>query len=375
VPNYARYPGLLGPRTIELILAGHGRANVVKLIRPDVLEGLVQTIFERAGAGPENSVVVAQHLVSSNLAGHASHGVIRVPEYLRDIDGGVLDPAAVPEVQIRSPLVALVDGHSGFGQVAGVAATRAGIELAAAAGMSAVGVVRCHHLGRMGDYVERAADADCVMFVTAAGHPGLAVAYGGRGRLLGANPIAAGFPAGDEPFILDIATTTVAAGKVRVAAARGDQVPPGVLVDSAGQPTTDPAAFAAGGALTPFGGHKGFALAVLSELLTTALVGSPRDEAPLGGTFARQAALFVTLRVDLWRSGQDATEAAESRLNWIRSSDTSEPGHPVQVPGDPERAARRKYAAGVPVDEESLDALVGLAHKLSIEVPGGLVAG
>jgi hydroxycarboxylate dehydrogenase B len=346
-----------------------------KLIRPDVLEGLVQTIFERAGASTENATVVAQHLVSSNLAGHASHGIIRVPEYLRDIDGGVLDPAAVPEVQTRSALVALVDGHWGFGQVAGVAATRASIELAASAGMSAVGVVRCHHLGRMGDYVERAADADCVMFVTAAGHPGLAVAYGGRGRLLGANPIAAGFPAGDEPFILDIATTTVAAGKVKVAAARGDQVPPGALVDAAGQPTTDPASFAAGGALTPFGGHKGFALAVLSELLTTALVGSPRDDAPLGGTFAKQATLFVTLRVDLWRSGEDAAGTAEARLDWIRSSEAAEPGHPVQVPGDPERAARRKYSAGIPVDQETYDALVGAAHKLSVEVPGGLVAG
>jgi hydroxycarboxylate dehydrogenase B len=346
-----------------------------KLIRPDVLEGLVQAIFERAGASTENATVVAQHLVSSNLAGHASHGIIRVPEYLRDIDGGVLDPAAVPEVQTRSALVALVEGHWGFGQVAGVAATRASIELAASAGMSAVGVVRCHHLGRMGDYVERAADADCVMFVTAAGHPGLAVAYGGRGRLLGANPIAAGFPAGDEPFILDIATTTVAAGKVKVDAARGDQVPPGALVDAAGQPTTDPASFAAGGALTPFGGHKGFALAVLSELLTTALVGSPRDDAPLGGTFAKQATLFVTLRVDLWRSGEDATGTAEARLDWIRSSEAAEPGHPVQVPGDPERAARRKYAAGIPVDQETYDALVGAAHKLSVEVPGGLVAG
>ncbi len=345
------------------------------LVRPDVLEGFLQTIFERAGASPENARIVAQHLVDSNLAGHASHGIIRVQEYLRDIEAGVLDPAAVPEVETRSPLVALVDGHSGFGQVAGVAATRASIELAASAGMSAVGVVRCHHLGRMGDYVERAAAENCVMFVTAAGHPGLAVAYGGRGRLLGANPIAAGFPAGEEPFILDIATTTVAAGKVRVAAARGEPVPPGVLVDAAGQPTTDPAAFAAGGALTPFGGHKGFALAVLSELLTTAFVGSPRDDAPSGGTFARQATLFVTLRVDLWRSGQDANDAAKSRLDWIRSSQAAEPGHPVQVPGDPERAARHKYAAGIPVEEETLDALVGLAHKLFIEVPGGLAVG
>ena len=214
--------------------------------------------------------------------------------------------------------------------------------------------MRCHHLGRMGDYVERAAAENCVMFVTAAGHPGLAVAYGGRGRLLGANPIAAGFPAGDEPFVLDIATTSVAAGKVRVAAARGEQVPPGVLVDAAGKPTTDPAAFAAGGALTPFGGHKGFAFAVLSELLTTALVGSPSDEAPLadeaplGGVFARQATLFVTLRVDLWHSAQDANATAGSRLDWIRASEAADPGHPVQVPGDPERATRTQVRRGYP---------------------------
>ena len=351
------------------------------LIRPDVLQRLVETVFERAGASPENARIVAQHLVDSNLAGHASHGIIRVQEYLRDIEAGVLDPAAVPEVQSRSPLVALVDGHWGFGQVAGVAATRTSVELAASAGMSAVGVVRCHHLGRMGDYVERAAAENCVMFVTAAGHPGLAVAYGGRGRLLGANPIAAGFPAGDEPFVLDIATTSVAAGKVRVAAARGEQVPPGVLVDAAGKPTTDPAAFAAGGALTPFGGHKGFAFAVLSELLTTALVGSPSDEAPLadeaplGGVFARQATLFVTLRVDLWHSAQDANATAGSRLDWIRASEAADPGHPVQVPGDPERATRRKYAAGIPVEEETFDAVVSAAHKLGVEIPAELVVG
>jgi hydroxycarboxylate dehydrogenase B len=344
----------------------------VKLIRPDILQRLVQTVFERAGASPENARVVAEHLVSSNLAGHASHGIIRVPEYLRDIEAGILDPAAVPEVQTRSPVVALVDGRWGFGQVAGVAATRVSVELAASAGMSAVGVVRCHHLGRMGDYVERAAADNCVMFVTAAGHPGLAVAYGGRGRLLGANPIAAGFPAGNEPFVLDIATTTVAAGKVKVAAARGEQVPAGVLVDAAGQPTTDPAAFAAGGALTPFGGHKGFAFAVLSELLTTALVGPLSDEAPGEGTFGKQATLFVTLRVDLWRSAQDANEAAESRLDWIRRSEAADPGHPIQVPGDPERATRRKYTTGIPVEEETYDAVVGAADKLGIEVPGEL---
>ena len=88
----------------------------MELIRPDVLQRLVETVFERAGASPENARIVAQHLVDSNLAGHASHGIIRVQEYLRDIEAGVLDPAAVPEVQSRSPLVVLVDGHWGFGQ-------------------------------------------------------------------------------------------------------------------------------------------------------------------------------------------------------------------------------------------------------------------
>ena len=91
--------------------------------------------------------------------------------------------------------------------------------------------------------------------------------------------------------------------------------------------------------------------------------------------FARQATLFVTLRVDLWHSAQDANATAGSRLDWIRASEAADPGHPVQVPGDPERATRRKYAAGIPVEEETFDAVVSAADKLGVEVPAELVVG
>jgi hydroxycarboxylate dehydrogenase B len=347
----------------------------VKLVKSEVLYGLVRCIFEEAGAGTDNAAVVAQHLVEANVAGHDSHGIIRVPEYLRDIAGGRLDPAAVPTVHTTSAVAARVDGNWGFGQVAARAATDVGIELATATGMSAVGIVRCHHLGRMGDYAERVARAGCVMVATAGGHPPVAVGYGGRDRLIGANPIAACFPTGDDsPLLVDMATTSVAVGKILVAAARGEKIPPGVLVDASGAPTSDPAAFAAGGALTPFGGHKGYALALFSELLTTALVGSPSEGNARGGVFAKQAALFIVLRLDLWRQSVDVVGTATARLAAVRTSPPADPRRPVQVPGDPEREARRRNMDGVRIEEATLDTVVQAAASLGLTVPSNLLA-
>ena len=346
----------------------------MKLVRSEILQRFVQCIFEQAGASADNAFAVAQHLVDANLAGHDSHGIIRVPEYLRDIAGGALEPGAAPAVHTMSAVAALVDGNWGFGQVAARAATDVGIELATDTGMSGVGIVRCHHLGRMGDYTERVARAGCVMVATAGGHPPVAVGYGGRDRLIGANPIAACFPTGDEsPLLVDMATTSVAVGKIMVAAAHGEQVPPGILVDASGAPTSDPAAFAAGGALTPFGGHKGYALALFSELLTTALVGSPSDGEVRGGVFAKQAALFIVLRLDLWRPPADVAGTANSRLAAIRSSAPVDPRGSVQVPGDPERDARKRHIKGVSIEEATLDSVLQAGAALGLSVPGGLL--
>ncbi len=349
--------------------------------RPAAMRRLVAAIFEATGAPAASASEVADHLVDANLAGHHSHGVIRTPEYLRDIAAGALDPRAEPAVQPTSPVAAVVDGCWGFGQVAGRRATQVGVELARTSGIAAVGITRCHHLGRMGDYVERAAEAGCIMLATAGGHPPIAIAHGGRDRLFGANPLAAGFPtrsggspdAGKEAFVLDMATTSVAAGKVLVAAARGEQLPAGVLVDAEGAPSSDPSALAAGGALTPFGGHKGSALAVLAELLATALVGTPSDGGPLGGIFARQAALLVVLRADLWRPLDDVTRSAAATLSAVRAACPVEPGVRVRAPGDPEREARRLQADGLTIDAATFDALLAAARQLQVEVPDDLL--
>jgi LDH2 family malate/lactate/ureidoglycolate dehydrogenase len=234
----------------------------------------------------------------------------------------------------------------------------------------------------MGDYVERAAGEGCVMLTMAGGHPPIAVPHGGRDRLFGANPLAAGFPtrsggppeAAKDAFVLDMATTSVAVGKVLVVAAAGEQLPAGVLVDADGAPSTDPSALSAGGSLTPFGGHKGSALAVLAELLATALIGSPSDGGALGGAFARQAALLVVLRADLWRPLDDVARSAAATLSAVRAARPVEPGVPVLAPGDPEREARLQQAQWLSIDAATLDALLATARQLQVEVPEDLLA-
>lgn len=340
---------------------------------PGRLLALVSSIFERAGADRRSAHIVASHLLDANASGHDSHGVIRVPDYLRDIASGALDPAATPETRQIAPNVARIDGHWGFGQIAGRAGAEVASEMARVHGLSAVAIVRCHHLGRMGDYVERGAQAGCVLLATAGGHPPVAVAHGGRERVLGANPIAAGFPCGDEAFILDMATTSVAVGKVMVAAARGEPLAAGLVVDADGISTTDPAALAAGGALTPFGGHKGYALALLSELLCTAMVGSPTDESPRGGVFAKQAALFIALRVDLFRDLDDVRGSAATRLGAVRSSAAANEHVPVRIPGDPEREARCRQLAEIPLEEATLAGLLEAARSSGLTVEPGVV--
>lgn len=344
-------------------------------VNPAVLEDFVCEVFVGAGASQPNAAAVAKHLVDSNCAGHHSHGVLRVPEYLRDIAQGALDPAATPELTGTSSVAALVDGRWGFGQVAGLTATAKAIEVAAQQGLSIVGVRRCHHLGRMGDYVERAADANCVMLATAGGHPPIAVAPNGKEKVIGANPIAGAFPTAKESVVLDMATTAVAVGKVLIAAARDEVLAPGLVVDADGNPTTDPLALEAGGALLPFGGHKGYGLALISELLTTALVGSPPPEPGRGGAFARQAGIFIAIRLDLWCPSEEVLGTAAAFVEMVRAS-SSRAVTGVQVPGDPERAEREKHSAfGVGLEPTTVLALVDAATRMGVTVPAELQGG
>src|SRR5687767_3650537 len=194
------------------------------MVPAEKLRTVTETIFQAAGSTPAIAAAVAEALVLANLSGHDSHGVIRIPAYVGSITRGGLAPDAEPEVVQSKAATVLVDGKRGFGQVAARFATDQAIAKAKEYGAAAVGAVNCNHVGRVGEYPERAAREGVLLFATCGGvgGGGRTAPFGGREGVLGTNPIAIGLPASQRPpMIIDFATTVVAEGKVQVARAKG----------------------------------------------------------------------------------------------------------------------------------------------------------
>lgn len=335
------------------------------------LETLGARIFEAAGAPPDTARTVAVMLVEANLKGHDSHGVLRIPQYIDRVRRGQIRPAARPRVLAARGATALVSGEWGFGQPAGVAAIDEAVGRAREHGVGAAALVQCNHLGRVGVYVERAAAADCAALVWVGGlgtRP--AVPHGGSRSALGTNPIAVGFPVQDEhPVVMDYATTAIAVGKIMVARAAGKPLPPGLMIDRNGQPTTDPEEFYKEGALLPFGGHKGYSLSVLAELLGQALTGAERYEDPVSAedVFRRAGALFLAIHLGAFRPTDEARGAARTIVTRLRKVPPAPGVESVQTPGEPEaRTMRQRLTAGVEIADATWRSIVTTAESLGL---------
>lgn len=338
------------------------------------LHRLGARIFSAVGTPPDIATEVARALVDANLAGHDSHGVIRIPEYVARVQSGAIYAAARPSLALDRQSAALTSGNWGFGQVAGAFAIDQGVTRAREHGVAVVGLVRCNHLGRIGNYMERAVTKGCIAMAWVGGLGGAhqAVPYGGTRPVYGTNPVAAGFPAGEAGMVIvDFATTAIAGGKAMVAHAVGETVPPGSIVDRDGRPTTDPVDFLRGGALLPFGGHKGYALAVLAELLGQIVTGADEtgDEGGGGDPFRRAGALFVVIDAGVFRPREQVASVAAQTIQRIRAVPPVPGVDRVMTPGDPEAYARkRRDVEGIPVPNETWQAISTVAVSLGISV-------
>jgi len=214
-------------------------------------------------------VLVADSLVDAELEGQASHGFIRLPFVLDRLRVGLINPRPSMRLTRGRAAVAVLDADNCLGPVAGMRAVEAATEQALAVGAGVVAVRRSNHLGSLGFYLRRFT-ASRVIGLAFTNTPPAMPPPGGRTPYLGTNPIAAGFPTSGEPVIVDLATSQVARGRILKAAQVGEQIPEGWALDAVGQPTTDPEA-AIEGSLLPLGGHKGFALALLVEVLSGVL--------------------------------------------------------------------------------------------------------
>ncbi|HWN28605.1 MAG TPA: Ldh family oxidoreductase [Actinomycetospora sp.] len=321
------------------------------------LERLARRVLEGVGTPAVIAAVVAGSLVGADLAGHGSHGVRRLEPYAAFVRSGQIVPDARATVETAHGATAVVDGHYGFGQPAARVAVDVAAERAAEHGTAIVAVRRCNHVGRLGEYVEALARRGLVASAFCHADPTVAP-FGGRGRRLGTNPLAWAAPAGDgaPPLVLDWATSASAEGKLAVARARGEQVPPDVLVDAAGAPSTDPQDFYDGGALLPFGGHKGYALSLMIDVVGGLLTGA--GAASLPGYDGTNGTVLVAHDVARFTPLAGFTEQVEALRAELHATPPAPGSDGVLLPGEPEEAARRHHLAqGVDVPATTWAAL------------------
>ena len=337
------------------------------------LVNLVTRIFVHSGTPANIAEQVARHLVTANLKGHDSHGVGMIPTYLYGIQAGNLNPNAHAKIVKDQGSVMLVDGGTGFGQVVGREATELAIERVKENGLVCMGVRNCHHLGRIGAYGELcgAAGLISIHFVNVVGHDPQVSPFAGRERRMTTNPFCCVVPReGQEPIVLDMATSTIALGKVRVANMKGEKVPAGALLDHEGLPTQDPGVMYSEpmGSLAPFGAHKGYGLAVMCELLGGALVGewTAQPKNPRKNTIINNMLMFV-LDPTAFGTEKFADEVREM-TDYLHNTTPSKGHDRVRVPGDPERETRTtRRRDGIDIDANSWGEIVSAAVAIGME--------
>jgi delta1-piperideine-2-carboxylate reductase len=234
---------------------------------------LLKDIFSRHGASPEVARVLADNCARAERDGAHSHGVFRIPGYVSTLDSGWVNGQAVPVVEDVASGFVRVDAANGFAQPALAAARPLLVAKARSAGIAVLAIRNSHHFAALWPDVEPFAEEGLVA-LSVVNSMTCVVPHGADRPLFGTNPIAFAAPRADgPPIVFDLATSAIAHGDVQIAARQGERVPPGTGVDSLGQPTQDPKAILEGGALLPFGGHKGSALSMMVELLAAALTG------------------------------------------------------------------------------------------------------
>ena len=350
-------------------------------IRAKALEAFVADIFTAAGCSKEEGDRIGRYLVSANLSGHDSHGVVRVPRYASQKKVGTVLADMKVEVLVDTPVIAVVDGKYGFGQTVMPQAVRIGIDKCRKAGLSAVTLRNAGHVGRVGDWAEMAAAEGLVSihFVNASGSV-LVAPYGGVERRFSTAPYCVGIPrAGQEPLVLDFATSIVAEGKVLVASQGGKKIPEEALIGSDGKPSDDPHLLygdytptgprdhsKGSGAIRAFGDHKGSGLAFMCELLGGSLSGTGATD-PQRGRFANgMLSFYVDPRVfdPVGFFPQDIARY----VSFVKSSKPVTDGGEILVPGEAESRTRAKrMAEGVPLPDDTWAAIVETARSVGLD--------
>jgi len=335
-----------------------------------LLERLTRDIFAARGVPPDDAAWVATMLVRANLRGHDSHGVIRIPQYAASLKSGTLNPKPQMKLVVDTPTIAILDGDGGFGQVVARRGIGLAIERARAQGLAAVALRGANHVGRLADYAEMAAAQGLIGLLWANARGGLNVApWGGAARRLGTNPHAVAVPGpnGTVAMSHDFASSVWAEGKLRVKFNRGEKVPPGIMLNGKGEPSTDPREYYTDpvGSLLTAGAHKGYGLSIAVEILGGILSGA--GAASGEPSVFRNGTLIVCLDPARFLPLADFHAQVAALLEWVRATPLAAGAEEILIPGEPEaRTERERRAAGVTIDDETWRQIRAVADEVGV---------
>jgi LDH2 family malate/lactate/ureidoglycolate dehydrogenase len=331
----------------------------------------VKAVLIGNGIANDYADIIANCLVQADLRGVDTHGINRIPSYMARVREGVLDPKANPTIHKVTPVVAQVDGHNAFGFLAAHMGMSHAIEMAKEFGIGMVSIKHSNHFGMSAWIVQQAIDAGMMSLVFTNSSPALPV-WGGRSKLMGVSPIACGAPAGKEkPFILDMAPSVAARGKIYKAYRRSEKIPPDWALDAEGNPTDDPGK-ALQGVMLPMGGPKGSALAIMMDVFSGVLSGSafagnvtnpydPSKPADVGH-------FLIAIKPDLFMSLEDFKERMDYLHRSVVDSEKMSGVDRIYFPGEIEQLKQEeRLRTGIPYVDAEIKALNTEAERVGAQ--------
>jgi LDH2 family malate/lactate/ureidoglycolate dehydrogenase len=342
-------------------------------VRPEDLNRQLDAILRAWGMPGEHAAITASHMVDTDLRGIDSHGSAMLRSYHRALVAGSITTTPAIEVAGRNGSTAVVDGGGGLGHVPAQTGMRLALEICRDTGVGAVAVRNSGHFGAAGVYALMAAEAGCIGIVTSDVVGPAVVPTHGAAAMLGTNPIAFAAPAAaNSAFVLDMATSTASHGKVATAWRRGRRIPAGWAIDPRGRPVRNARRAVEDGRLTPLGStpslgsYKGYGLAAVVEILSALLAGR-EGPAGFGTEKARVGHFFLALDPARFRPAGEFGGDLDAMIESLRATEPLDPGRPVMVPGDPERAAASERArSGIPMSRSVLEDIRAVARASGV---------
>ena len=327
-------------------------------------------VYAALGVPADDARLLATSLVQADLWGHQSHGVMRLPWYAARLKSGVMQAVTQPQTVMDAGAVAVLDGADGIGQVLAARATQEAVRRAQLHGIGAVAVRRSNHFGTAMFFSLMGPPQGCVVMVSTNASPSMAP-WGGCEKRLGNNPWSLAAPAGRHaPMVMDMANSAVARGKVYLARQKGEPIPPGWALASDGSPTTDAAA-AVAGLIAPMAGHKGYAIAVMMDMLSGVLTGSGFLSAVHGPYQSEQRSgcghLVIALNIAAFMPLAEFGARMEAFIAELKSTPLAAGSNEVFYPGEIEaRNALRHAAEGLALPAQTLEDLAALGRELKV---------